>query len=119
MEATGEGCTLDALQPCWCLSCPGEDFAFPATEGKRPEKTWLERLKDGHLGELVRLQASDEDTFRAVTPVRSPSPPVTIQGLCAVAHASAKRHFFFRLVCSCGCVSECHDGVLHAVRRWH
>lgn len=33
---------------------------------------------DGFLGELVSLQATDEDTFRAVTPVRSPSPPVTI-----------------------------------------
>ena len=63
-------------------SCPGEDFSFPGTEGKRPEKGWLERIMNGYLEELVSLQATDEDIFRAVTPVRSPPfcgtlPPVT------------------------------------------
>ena len=35
---------------------------------------------DGYLGELISLQATDEDTFRAVTPVRFPAPTVAVQG---------------------------------------
>lgn len=49
----------------------GEDFAYPATDGVRPEKSWLERQTSAFIADLMEMASRDAAVFSALAPVRS------------------------------------------------
>ena len=52
----------------------GEDFAYPATEGARPEKSWLEKQISAFVADLMEMASRDAAVFSALAPVRSLHP---------------------------------------------
>ena len=48
----------------------GEDFKYPATTGKRPQKSWAEVQVGDYIADLMDLAPHDPAVFSAVTCVR-------------------------------------------------
>lgn len=56
-------------QAAWRVGA-GEDFKYPATTGKRPQKSWAEVQVGDYIADLMDLAPHDPAVFSAVTCVR-------------------------------------------------
>ena len=54
-----------------CCATAGEDFVYPATEGVRPEKSWVEKQVGAYIADLLEMAPGDAAVFAALMPVRS------------------------------------------------
>ena len=57
-----------------CCAMAGEDFIYPATEGVRPEKSWVEKQVGAYMADLLEMASGDAAVFSALMPVRSLHP---------------------------------------------
>ena len=57
-----------------CCAMAGEDFIYPATEGVRPEKSWVEKQVGAYMADLLEMASGDVEVFSALMPVRSLHP---------------------------------------------
>ena len=57
-----------------CCAMAGEDFIYPATEGVRPEKSWVEKQIGAYMADLLEMASGDATVFSALMPVRSLQP---------------------------------------------
>ena len=57
-----------------CCATAGEDFIYPATEGVRPKKSWVEKQVGAYMADLLEMASGDAAVFSALMPVRSLHP---------------------------------------------
>ena len=62
------------LSTLTCCATAGEDFIYPATEGVRPEKSWVDKQVGAYMADLLEMASGDVGVFSALMPVRSLHP---------------------------------------------